>query len=602
MPFLPVYYPKYMLRRKRVQILPPKKYPYRGILPMNQNGKRNPYRYFALGYLPGSTSMLKNVKWPNYAFPYKSFNAVTTPKTNYYMLTPEKLNINFHSREPYFTNPISSMSSVISNYCVNAHKVGANYAHILPFCIDKVPTLPTPLAKVRSNNTKYISSTLRMEPSTRNPYTQDVFSTSSHLKSINTSHIYFTIGDAITPRALVSSDFKKEKKATNFKNYETFLSNDYNKPKSDAIASEQWTMASNPINLQQKAKLSQPTNEVLTYHLTSSQDFNPFALTDTKATQMHWSLDQFENITCSNSLLDTKTKCASENKDHTEDNISTEVSTTLTVIRSLPIVTTIAFTTVSTPLIKVPQLDNISTTVSWNFTQEPYTSSSRPTYRRGKIAQINRRLVFKEKIKEKDRISKSSTMSIPIRTTEAKTKEKRKYTASTFPSPSQIISSSRTTQLGSLLRVNNTLKKRKIKFHTKNRSRWSPSNEKTNEKVKGANTPTSTIITTILNSTTEPQRSTKSSKLRLKVSRHNRRSTSLQIAATRSLPQSTTPVASSTPESAIMRISNMGTGKNSIAKNNSSNSILSFPTPSSGFVAELPIVTYFKEIAESRQI
>ncbi|XP_067633423.1 mucin-2-like isoform X2 [Eurosta solidaginis] len=622
MTLLPVYYPNMRLRRMRLQLLPPKKYSHRGILPINHNHIRNNFRYFNLRYLPAPTNGLNKMKWLHPTFPYANMHNVlkATTKANIHIISPEQFRNDGLNRDTYFTKPILSTA----NYCANIYKLDGHNTNTSPICIENMPIFPTPLTKMPLSNIKSTSTTMRFTSYTNSPYTKHFLPTNSFVNAINTSNIYFTIGDAITPRTLNTSKFKKDKIAE-LKNYVTYLPAGNIKPKSSSVVSELLTMASNPIYTQQKTLVYQQPNETSTYTIDEYETKNKskdlyFEDAHTTNSYVATELTTITN-TCSNFSLYSKMKCLVEIGDSNKE-VTEVISTQQTAVPTpLPLTISTVISTVSTPLSTMIN-ENILTTV--NTTGEWYTVTSkfalptdptlsRPVYRRKKIVGINRRLVFKEKLKVNNGSSIPTTLATPLRSYEQNNKEKRKYIFTTLSTSAQTIPWTRSTEDETSTRMSDTPKSTKTKFQIKSRSRWTPNYDKTYRKAKtNATTSTKMTITPSSKPSTaiQPKRSLKTIKLRSKINRQNRRAKILKITTTESTPiphlrsqATTTMTSSSTPESAIMRISNIHNDyKLSIKKNISSNSLIGIPHPSKEFVAELPIVTYFKEVTESRQM
>ncbi|XP_049317145.1 uncharacterized protein LOC105228135 isoform X3 [Bactrocera dorsalis] len=618
LPFLSVYYPNHMWRRKRVHLFPSKKYPYRAILTLNQNDKR----YFPLRNLAPT----KNMKWSNYMFPYKNFNQLlkTTPRTSYFLLSEENMSANFQNREQYLSRPILSTISTLQNNCVHTHNLNIPHGNKLALCVEKMPTIPTTVEKVSLTKTKYISNISQFDTTTSNPYIQyfghstrntliyNFFHATTVPNSKNTSHIYFTIGDAITtPRTPSYSQLKLFKKQNHQSenngshpiiNYKIHRSN---------TATQYIT--SSPTSLPEFS------NNAVKYSISDNETKNQskyvyaYENSSVDTTKENWVIGQSIH-NCSNALLETNNHCASGDRPNIKEFISKmSQQTTTYTLGSYPIKTTVVLGTISTPITELPYLDNTSTTAIWNAIETSKysgektsvldkTSNYPPLYRRAKFIQNNKRLVFKESLKNKNRNIKTTSLPTPIRPLKQKISEKENY-------PSSQTSTTTQTKEHELLHdtVGRKMKKAKSKFHGRSRFRWTPSFEKSAGNVNNSKTTSSTIATVFTTSTqVSLLRNRKTNTFnRSKLIRHNKRTNIVQTNTTRSVInlhlQSTTPLASSTPESAIMRISSISGVKMLFPKNNITNSIGNFPKASNAFIAELPIVTYFKEVTESRK-
>nr|XP_036230197.1 uncharacterized protein LOC118683116 isoform X2 [Bactrocera oleae] len=622
-----------MWRRQRVHLFPSKKYPYRAILTLNQNDKRNHFRYFPLRNLPAT----KNIKWSNYMFSFKNSNQLlkTTPRTSYYMLSEANMRSNFHPREQYLSRPILSTITTLQNNCVNTHNLNMPHANKLALCVEKMPTIPTTVQKVSLNKTKHISNILQFDTTTRNPYTQyfehstrntymyNFFHATTVPNSINTSHIYFTIGDAITtPRTLNNSQFKlfkKQKHQTENNGSDSIIN--YKMHRSNTATPVIWTMTSNPTSLPQFL------NNTVKYSISDNESKNKskylyeYENSSVDTTKANWVIDQSMNNNCSNSSLEINNNCASGDRQNIKEfTPKISLQTTTDTLGSYPIKPTVDFGTISAPITEFPYLDNTSTTAIWNaiemsnYSKEKIsvpdkTNNYPPIHKRGKFIQNNKRLVFKESVKNKNGNIKTTALPTPIRPLKPKIREKGKYTSTTHSPSSQTTLSTQTKEQELLLgTVGRNMKKAKSKFQGRSRFRWTPSFEKSTDNINNNITISSTIAT-IHSSSTQVSllRNKKTNKFtRSKLSRHNKRTNIVQINTTRNVIdlhlQSTPPLASSTPESAIMRISNISGVKMLFAKNNFTNSLGNLPNTSNAFVAELPIVTYFKEVTESRKV
>lgn len=561
-----------------------------------------------------------NMKWSKYVFPFKNFNHLlkTTQTSNYYMLSDDKMKAPSYPRELYYSIPITSTFTTLQNYCINAHNLNMNYAHIRPLCVEKMPTTSAAVERDPSNEVRYITNMLRFQSttSTRSPYTYNSYNTllptMTHLNSINSSNIYFTIGDAITtPRTLYHSEIKP---VTRYKSntVQNYLANQYETFSYQTKAPELWTIASSPISLHTTTLVPYIRNTQINAYEDYINDkpttiitgnLNASDKTDINTTKAYWTLDQPINNNCSSFLSEINNRC-SFTKKHTTDNLTSMLSQQVSTnpLTNLPIKTTVPLGTISVPSTISSLLNNITATTFKEETNDSIEKSSNPTnlsisrpiYRRSKI---NKRLVFKENLKTKDRNSKLSTASTHMG---SKEDEKRTFSSSTPSLSPQTTSLTLNKEPGS--RVNLLFKNPKRKFPSKTRIRWTPTYEKAHNKVDSNDT--SSTIPTVLKSRTH--RDEKTNKLRSKANRHSRR-TVTQISTTRNvvdlpLPPTTPITTSSTPESAIMRISSINGVKMASIKKNSTNSFINLPNPRNAFTAELPIVTYFKEVTESRKI
>lgn len=560
-------------------------------------------------------------------FSYKNFNHLlkTTPRTSYYMLSEDNMRTNLHNREQYLSRTISTPIPPLQNNCVNTYNLNTPNANILALCTEKIPTVPTTVQKVSLNKTKYISNISQFDATTRKPYTQyfglstrntymyNLFHPTTVPNSINISHIYFTIGDAITtPRTLNNSQFKLFKKHETENHGNQSIIN-YKMYRSHNTTPVIWAMNSNPISY------SQFSNNTAKYSISDNETKNKSKYLYAYENSSVDTTKAMSN-NCSNMLLEINNSCASKDKQNLKGFISKiSLQTTMDTLGSYPIKTTLDLGTISGSITELPYLGNTSTTAIWNAIEisnnsngkAPIldnTSSYPPIYRRGKFIQINKRLVFKESLKNKNRNFKT-TLPAPIRPLKLKTRENGKYTSSThFPSSQTTSTQIKEQELLHDNVTDSNVKKAKNKFQGRNRFRWSPSYEKRVSKLNN-NISTGSTLVTILSSSTQVthQRNKKTNKFtRSKVSRHNKRTNIVQMNTTNSVInlhlQSTTPLVSSTPESAIMRISNISGVKMFFTKNNITNSLDNLPNSSNAFIAELPIVTYFKEVTESRKV
>uniref|UniRef100_A0A0A1X5P3 Uncharacterized protein n=2 Tax=Zeugodacus cucurbitae TaxID=28588 RepID=A0A0A1X5P3_ZEUCU len=511
------------------------------------------------------------------------------------MLAEENMNVNLHNREQYFSRPILSTISPLQNNCVNTYNLNTSHSNI---CTEKLSTVPNTGSGIYLNKSEYISNISKFETTTRTPYWQNfgpstgntymynIFHATTVPNLINTSHIYFTIGDAITtPRTIYNSQFQLFKKLKSQNNGNQSIIN-YQMHRLHTTTPVIWTMASNPISL------SQFSNNTAEYSNSGSETkkksihLYTYDNSSTDSTKAYMVSDQSMNNNCSNPLLEINKYCTYRDKHSIKELISKiSLQTTRDTIVSNPIKTTMDSGTTSTPISELPYLDNTSSTAISNAVEISNYSSEKPPildntsyyppiYRRGKIVQINKRLLYKESFKNKSRNFKTTTSPISIRLSKPKSREKGKYTSSTLLPSSQTTPSTQIKEQ-ELLQVtvsNNNVKKTKNRFQNRNRFRWTPSYEKRIGKVNN-NASTSSTIATLLSSSTQvvPQRNRKTNNFtRSKLSRHNKLTNIAQMNTTRSAIdlhwQSTTPLASSTPESAIMRISNISSANMFLAK------------------------------------